>query len=293
MLVEDTLFGVRDKVKIAIDRLQAFEPEEGFYLAFSGGKDSQCIYHLAKEAGVKFDAHYSLTTVDPPELVKFIRDNYQDVIWDRSKTTMWKLIENKRIPPTKIIRYCCSELKETGGKGRVVVTGVRWQESTRRKATREIVEFDVYGSNSMKAKNQQKIFKMSDNDEKRKMLESCVISGKHILNPIIDWSEEDVWEYLNKNNIKHCSLYDEGFPRLGCVGCPMAKKSRKIREFERWPKYKQAYLKAFDRMIKKNIKDGNSRFVNETAQEVMNWWLELDVKDDKWIEGQVDIFEDD
>ena len=71
--MEATLFGVYDKVETAIQRLRVFEPPEGYYLAFSGGKDSQCIYHLCKEADVRFDAHYSLTTVDPPEAVYFIR----------------------------------------------------------------------------------------------------------------------------------------------------------------------------------------------------------------------------
>ena len=77
--MEETLFGVYDKVETAIQRLRAFEPPEGYYLAFSGGKDSQCIYHLCKEAGVRFDAHYSLTTVDPPEAVYFIREHYPDL----------------------------------------------------------------------------------------------------------------------------------------------------------------------------------------------------------------------
>lgn len=134
MLVEDTLFGHVDKVEDAIKRLKTFEPRngEGYYLAFSGGKDSQCIYHLAKMAGVKFDAHYSVTTVDPPELMRFIRDNYPDVEWERHywndnkpehyradgtprQITMWNLIADHTIPPTRQARYCCSSLKETGG----------------------------------------------------------------------------------------------------------------------------------------------------------------------------------
>ena len=78
-LFEDTLFGKVDKVQKSIERLKAFEPPEGYFLAFSGGKDSQCIYHLAKMAGVKFDAHYSVTTVDPKELVRFIKKEYPDV----------------------------------------------------------------------------------------------------------------------------------------------------------------------------------------------------------------------
>lgn len=134
-LFEETLFGHVDKVQKAIDRLKAFEPEEGYYLAFSGGKDSQCIYHLAKMAGVKFDAHYSITTVDPPELMKFVQEYYPDVEWERHywnddpekhpehyysdgrphQITMWNLIADHTIPPTRQARYCCSALKESGG----------------------------------------------------------------------------------------------------------------------------------------------------------------------------------
>lgn len=64
---------------------------DGFHLAFSGGKDSQCLYHIAQMAGVKFKAHYQLTTLDPPELVKFIKDNYPDVIIHRPKMTFLQL----------------------------------------------------------------------------------------------------------------------------------------------------------------------------------------------------------
>ncbi|MGB4291857.1 MAG: hypothetical protein WBJ37_03110 [Bacteroidales bacterium] len=136
MLKENTLFGVKDKVKIAIGRLQTFEPPEGYYLAFSGGKDSQCIYHLAKEAGVKFDAHYNVTGIDPPELVYFIRENYPDVSFDKPGTTMWELIIKNNCPPTRIQRWCCRELKKHGGEGRICVAGIRWAESTRRKTNR-------------------------------------------------------------------------------------------------------------------------------------------------------------
>ena len=73
---------VQTKVGNAIKRLQSFEPPEGYYVAFSGGKDSQCIYHLCQMAGVKFDAHYNVTSVDPPELVHFIKRQYPDVIFD-------------------------------------------------------------------------------------------------------------------------------------------------------------------------------------------------------------------
>jgi len=273
VLIENTLFGERDKVKIAIDRLQAFEPPEGYYLAFSGGKDSQCIYHLAKEAGVKFDAHYNLTTVDPPELIYFMRENYPDVIIDRPQTTIWRLIE-KRGLPTRMARFCCSELKEHGGQGRICVTGVRWAESARRKNSRNTFEVVRHG------KGNSILF--NDNDDGRLGFENCVRKGKRVVNPIIDWSDEDVWDYLNNGGIKHCCLYDEGFTRLGCIGCPLS--ANMARELLRYPKFSDAYKRALERHIKHREKTGRKQSF-KTVDDYWNWWLKS-AYDDKAIDGQ-------
>jgi phosphoadenosine phosphosulfate reductase len=267
LLIENTLFGVKDKVAIAIDRLRAFEPEEGYYLAFSGGKDSQTIYHLAKEAGVRFDAHYNLTTVDPPELVYFIRKNYPDVQVNYPQKSMWRLIEQKGLP-TRWRRYCCSILKEGGGEGRICVTGVRWAESAKRKNNRSIAE--ILGN-----KKSEKIL-LNDNEADRRLFENCQIKGKRIINPIVDWLEEDVWEYLNSRQIEHCKLYDEGFTRLGCIGCPLAGTENMLQEFERWPKYYDSYFRAVERFIPHYLERCEKRGAKpfkKTAQEWMNWWI--------------------
>lgn len=132
----------RTKLEIAIQRMKSFEPPEGYFIAFSGGKDSQCVYHLAQMAGVKFEAHYRVTSVDPPDLIYFIREHYPDVIFDvlhdadGKRISMWSLIAKIGMPPTRLMRFCCAELKETSGDGRMVVTGVRWAESARRKKSR-------------------------------------------------------------------------------------------------------------------------------------------------------------
>ena len=269
-LVEETLFGRIDKVQIAIDRLKAFAPKDGsaYWLAFSGGKDSQCIYHLLEMSGVPFEAHYSVTSVDPPELLKHIKKYYPDVIWDRHKypdgrvKTMWNLIESHTIPPTRQARYCCSELKESGGKGRVVVTGVRWAESARRKEQHGVAEIrttakklheEANGGDSVikKSKHNDSIIFLDDNGTARHMVEQCYAKKKTTVNPIVDWTDEEVWEFLNEvAKVPHCELYDEGFTRLGCIGCPLQGRDGMIRDFERWPRYKEKYIKAFDRMIK-------------------------------------------
>jgi phosphoadenosine phosphosulfate reductase len=250
----------KDKDLIAIDRIQAFCPKEGYYVAFSGGKDSVVILDLVKRAGVPFDAHYNITGIDPPELYYFIRDEFPEVQRHRPEKTMWKLIEKKMIPPTQTIRYCCERLKENGGHGRRVITGIRWAESTRRK-------------------------------NKRRMNESCFKdTKKQYLNPIIDWSDEDIWSYIHKRPLKYCVLYDEGFKRLGCIGCPCSG-SKRLRDFERWPRYKTLYLKAFNAAAearrKRIINDPEwglshaPRWIGVTGEEIFNWWMaESRVKDD-------------
>ena len=274
-LVEETLFGRVDKVQIAIDRLKAFAPKNGskYWLAFSGGKDSQCIYELAKMAEVPFEAHYSVTSVDPPEVIWFMKKQYPDVIFDHHRyyghprykdgtaKTMWTIIADHTIPPTRAARYCCSELKESGGKGSLVVTGVRWDESARRKEMHGVAEIRTTAkklhkeaeegdSVIKKTKKNDAVVFLDDNVTARRMVEHCYAKRKTTVNPIVDWTDEDVWEFLNDvAKVPHCELYDEGFTRLGCIACPLQGRDGMIRDFERWPKYKEKYIKAFDKMI--------------------------------------------
>ena len=222
------------------------------------------MYHLCKMAGVPFDAHYSVTSVDPPELVRFIRENYPDVTFeyprdkDGNVMTMWSLIAQNTIPPTRKYRYCCEELKECHGVNRVTVTGVRWAESARRSnkvglvmfmgkpsKTKKIAEY--FGLDFKETNNG--LITNDDNDMSRRMVENCYRTRKTLVNPIVDWTDEAVWSFLKENNIKYCPLYDEGFKRMGCIACPMAGREQRMHELERWPKYKENYIKAFRRMI--------------------------------------------
>ena len=268
---------VYDKVQVAIDRLKAFEPPEGYWLAFSGGKDSVALKGVADLSGVKYEAHYSLTNVDPPELVQFIK-TFPDVIIDRPDKTMWQLIVEKRIPPTRIARYCCLELKESSGEGRVTLTGVRWAESSNRKRNRNLVNIGT--------SKKRTVFN-DENDESRRAVENCYRTRKTLVNPIIDWSDDEVWEFIKEYKLPYCKLYDEGWKRLGCIGCPMANQGV---EFKRWPKYEQMYIKAFQRMIDKRKEDGLPTEWN-TGQECFDWWVGNDKKD-KTFDGQIKIKED-
>lgn len=188
-----------------------------------------------------------------------MREHHKDVIIHRPAKTMWELIAARKMPPTRLVRYCCDELKEIGGIGRFVVTGVRWAESNRRKNSRAGLEIDAYTKNKITAD--------PDNPENEKMARYCPTKGKHILNPIIDWEDSDVWEFIHKYELPYCKLYDEGFKRIGCIGCPLSSNAKQ--ELERYPKYKQAYLRAFEKMLK-NIPDEKTW---KTPEDVMSWWV--------------------
>lgn len=290
----------RDKVQTAIERLQDYAKiferqgrDEGFFVAFSGGKDSVVVKKLCDMAGVKYDAHYSVTTVDPPELVHFIQREYPDVIWERNRwetdgrfhkagdiITMWNLIPEKRMPPTRLVRYCCQYLKECAGDGRLTVTGVRWAESANRKNNQGLVtvyktkgkEEGLVESGNFSETPRGGVVLVNDNEEARQSLEFCYKRRKTVLNPIIDWEDDDIWEFIHEYNVPYCELYDRGYKRLGCIGCPMS--TAAAEELEKYPKFKQAYTKAFDRMLiilrEKGIKTNE---MWKDGEGVMKWWI--------------------
>lgn len=271
----------RDKVQTALQRLKAFEPKEGYYLAFSGGKDSVVIKALADIAGVKYDAHYNLTSVDPPELVRFIKKQYSDVAIDKPRDkdgkwlTMWNLIPTKKMPPTRIVRYCCQALKESQSDGRLTITGVRWAESSNRRNNQGALT--VTKGKDLKAiatvdgavKSQKGgIILNNDNTETRKLVENCYQHNKTLVNPIIDWDDGDVWEFIKTYNVPYCSLYDKGYKRLGCIGCPMSTKQKQ--ELEAYPAYRDSYLRAFKKMLENMDTNGKSW---KTPEDVLKWWI--------------------
>jgi len=244
MLKEKTLFGIVDKVQIAIQRLREFEPEEGYYLAFSGGKDSITIKRLADMSGVKYDAHYSVTTIDPPELVYFIREEYPDVIWERPEKHLLTALLHHGFP-SRQSRWCCNYYKENGGKNRRIITGVRSEESITRRH-RPIFHHCYNGG--YKNKN------------------------KTILNVIIDWTEKDVWDFIKQQKLKYCCLYDEGYTRIGCIMCPLSTAKNRKRDAERYPQYVRAYIKAFKRLYDKRKKEGKKAIDRWKDGEEMFWW---------------------
>ena len=223
MSIHDKYLDGRDKVDVSIARLRMNCTGKRVLCAFSGGKDSQCCYHLLKDAGIQFTAQYSITRFEPPELVSFIRANYPDVSFRRAyKMSLMEEIAYRGLP-NRWARWCCNaKHKKTDGFD-IAVIGVRGEESARR-----MKSWRTFG---------------------RKQ------DGSYYCCPIFDWTEADVWEYLNERAIPHCCLYDEGFKRIGCVCCPLAPNNMR-RDAARWPKTAAVLRNGFYGNWRKALKQG-------------------------------------
>lgn len=215
MIEKDSLF-LEQLIAEAIDFIQKNEPPDGYLLGFSGGKDSQVIYELAKMSGVKFHAYFRLTSLDPPEVINFIKTYYPDVEIKLPNITFWQLMEKYKLPPTSKWRYCCRELKEIDN-GKLLV-GIRATESNTRAKRDRISKF----------------------------------KNKVHYKPIFYWTESDVWEFHRKYNLPHCCLYDEGYTRIGCIACCMKTPKQREKDFERYPNFYLAYMKTFERIAKEH-----------------------------------------
>lgn len=267
----------------AIQTLKLYEPRNGepYRLCYSGGKDSDCIRILAQLAGVKHECKHNLTTVDAPETVKYVRDTIGRENIEYPSATMWKLIVKKGLPPTRLVRYCCSELKERGGNGKVNITGVRKDESVKRAQNGGKVK--IIGAPKTVEKTAQEvdadyaitplggIVLDNDNGENKELVERCYQRVKVTVNPIVEWTTAEVWEFLRHYGCESNPLYKCGKNRIGCIGCPMNTSTQR-KELCEYPKYRAAYVRAFDRMIERRKELGKpTQWRN--GEDVMAWWL--------------------
>ena len=262
----DLLTG-KTKLETSIERIRTFCTGKKTLVAFSGGKDSQCCYHLCLDAGVEFSAQYSITRFEPPELIQFIRENYPDVTFRRAyKKSLVEQIADNGLP-NRWFRWCCeTKHKKTPGFD-IAVIGVRAAESPRRAAN-----WRTFG---------------------RKQ------DGSFYVCPIFDWTDADVWEYLNGKGLPHCSLYDAGFRRIGCVCCPLSPSTMR-RDAKRWPKTAamlyRGHCKNWDKAVAAGGKTTRGKFYRMleygTPRAAFEHWLDtgMTIKTDNQTDDEPCLF---
>ena len=237
-------FELGDYIREAIGFLRAHEPSEGYFMGFSGGKDSITALELCRMAGVKHQAFYSCTGIDPPEMYAFIRKHYTEVIWMHPKTSFYDYIQIASPPMIPFRRWCCNHLKKNPTRHihlKARIMGIRAEESPRRAARPRC---DKYNRNQI------------------------------LYKPIFYWPEWAVWDFIDERGLPYPSLYDEGAHRIGCVVCPFlfgpgeAAQRRIAWSQKRWPgiweAFRHAVFRWFDAKMTQGLRHGQ-RF--KTAEE--------------------------
>ena len=304
-MYKDKIEKTKETLKLAVEMSKEFYGKP-LIITYSGGKDSDVLLDIARKClrPDEFEVLNSHTSVDAPETVYHIREVFNEVREggtkctvhipkdkDGKQITMWNLIPKKKMPPTRIVRYCCAVLKETSTPNRICAVGVRASESSGRKG-RDI--FAIRG----KTKKDAQYFSMEHSREvfeeskDRDPVWDCTLIAKMrenkdiIVNPIYEWSDSDIWEYINDNELVVNQLYSRGYKRVGCIGCPLASYHEMMKEFSDYPKIKDAYIRAFQRMIDQYDDDRKKKKNWRTGQDVFDWWTE------KWkhqVKGQMSL----
>ena len=187
---------LENKVKKSIDIIMETEKRfglENIAVAFTGGKDSTTLLHLVRTAykgKVPFKVFNIDTSVKFREIYE-IRDRIAKE-WNLDMVILRHPEARKVIEDAKDSAECCSMLKSgvlnDGVKKyniKALMTAIRWDEQ--------------------EARADEKYFS-ERSDHTR-------------IHPILHFMEKDIWEYIKKNNIPYCELYNKGYRSLGCAPC--------------------------------------------------------------------------
>lgn len=235
------------KIDAAIKLLQSIPTDDGqIEVCYSGGKDSDVILELAKMAGINYRAIYKNTTIDARGTIQHVREMGVEVV--QPKENFLNIVRRKGMP-SRFSRFCCKILKEYPILPRAIL-GIRRSESAKRaKLYKEPEVCRVY---SNKAKVRQYM-------------------------PILEWSNEDVKEFIEERKIKCAPVYYDKYGnfdvnrRLGCIGCPLANKKARRADYLKNPKMLLAQVKAMQDYYDKKVAAGVVSATMETCNR--NAWV--------------------
>lgn len=242
-------YKIEQSIKIAksVESIAMKYSTDGIYGCTSFGKDSIVLQKILEMANVKYVMHTNITTLDAPELIYFGKKHYPNVIWHKPEMSLLSyMVKKGKGMPTRRGRWCCEVYKEHGGDGCLKAVGVRADESARRKGLWQQVKVDAR-------------------------------TRLPVIAPLLYWTDANIWEFIKANNMPYCELYNEGFKRLGCIGCPLNNKGRLV-EFKRWPKYEQMWRDACRKMWETwkdvpRLRDGGERIGLTKFKKWEDYWL--------------------
>ena len=234
---------LQDKIKEAMNFLISQVWNKTAACNVSGGKDSTVLENIVKRSGIKYNLYHGMTTIDPPELYKYVIKNYPNVIIARPKKSYWRML-SVWVVPSRSIRWCCAKIKhgplDLISLEPIKIIGTRAEESTARKILPKV--------NFYEKRNQTHIY------------------------PLLNWTEADIWEYIETYNLPYCELYDHGFDRTGCIVCPQRGEKQHAIYRNRYPGMFKAFEHAVKKLYKKRVKQGKIMFYTTPEEFLINWY---------------------
>ena len=233
---------IKDSMKIVADNWPVDETDWPPIVAFSGGKDSIVMADLISKMPFAHVLHYYVSTIEPPDVVRFMRKHYPQVQFIKPIKTPEQLVRMKGILPTRHMRFCCTYLREMRSPpGRTVFVGVRREESFGRRKTQAVRQHS------------------------RKRTIVC---------PIIHWASDEIWAYIHDNKLPYPSIYDEGYKRTGCIGCPLIHRRLRERDFLRYPRVKQRWFKMAEYVYGVLKENDRLRPEWDSVETYWEWWMD-------------------
>ena len=257
-------------------------------ITYSGGKDSDVMLRIAEESGINYEVQNSHTTVDAPETVYHIRDVIQrqrdkghnaEIVHakykDGTTATMWNLIQRKGIPHTRTALYCCVVLKEQTTPNRLITVGVREAESIKRRGRND---FETRGGKISKPFIEMlEVYEEAQENDPVfdcQMITKAKQNNDIVVNPVYYWNDADIWDFIHDREINTNPLYCRGYNRVGCIGCPLSGAKKQIRDFNDYPKFKQAYIRAFDKLVNFSFYDYAGGDTKSRGEKIFDWWIQ-------------------
>lgn len=228
----------------AVKFIKAHEPPQGYFVGFSGGKDSLVTLELTRMAGVRHQAFYTCSSIEPPEIVRFIREHYPEVTFLYPEESFWSLIKRK-FPPLRTKRWCCDYMRKYPSRNiplRHRIMGLRIEESNKR--------------------------------GDRPRIDRNLRERTTVYKPLFLWKEWCIWDFIERYEIPYPSLYDEGWDRVGCVICPFLcspNMKHVMRNKDRWPGQYRAFEHAVTEWFLAKKAQG-AALKERTPEEYLDTW---------------------
>jgi len=169
-------------------------------LAFSGGKDSLVVLDIVRKIIPDIQVVYNNTTIEFPETLLYVRRLEKEwglnLVMTYPKVNFFRAVK-ERGWATHEDRWCCKPYKEDPAAEFIT-------------NNRILAEFTGTTRNESIYRRSLKPFKMPSK-------EPYIIR----VNPIYDWNDQEVWRYIEENNLPYNPLYDMGYKRVGCWCCPL------------------------------------------------------------------------